>query len=180
MTTFRQNRWATSDTFQSCPTINHCPQGWGFPCDHYPWCIGPHHTGTPSHLGYVQTCSTWTSLYGDHPYPQAPVQGTTPIIPATAPSPSYWNAFLSTLYLQSCDTHKWVSDIRVFPGTLIGTDHDEYSELWYFIGYVMAVNHITSISVAGKFNTSKCLKYRLPYPEANTCALPGKQTNQLI
>ena len=42
------------------------------PCDHYLWCIEPHHTGTPlipaprpCPSGYIQTCSTWTSLYRD-------------------------------------------------------------------------------------------------------------------
>ena len=42
----------------------------GVPCDHYPWCIGPHDTITPHaplqpHPKYIQTCSTWTSLYKD-------------------------------------------------------------------------------------------------------------------
>ena len=104
MTTFRQNRWATSDIFQSCPTINHCPQGWGFPCDHYALDLtiqGPHPTSEMFKLVQLGLHCMATT-----PTPSPPVQGTTPIIPATAPSPSYWNAFLSTLYLRSCDTHK--------------------------------------------------------------------------
>ena len=46
--------------------------GGGSPCDHYPWCIGPHHTGTST--GHVRTSSTWTALSGT---PLAPtlVQG---------------------------------------------------------------------------------------------------------
>ena len=30
--------------------LSFCPfrRGWGVPCDHYPWCIVPHHTRTPS------------------------------------------------------------------------------------------------------------------------------------
>ena len=39
----------------------------GSPCDHYPWCIGPHHTGTST--GHVQTSSTWTALFRDPPGP---------------------------------------------------------------------------------------------------------------
>ena len=46
----------------------------GISCDHYPWCIGPHHTGTPRH---VQTCSTWTHCTG------TPLPG-----PGSSPSPT--------------------------------------------------------------------------------------------
>ena len=40
-------------------------------CDHYPWCIGPHRTGTswlcpqPLTPRHVETCSTLTSFYRD-------------------------------------------------------------------------------------------------------------------
>ena len=39
----------------------------GAPCDHYPWCIGPHHTGTPSVQGPCPLCTGfWPPLYRVH------------------------------------------------------------------------------------------------------------------
>ena len=50
----------------------------GIPCDHYPWCIGPHHPG------HVQTCSTWTSLYREASNPTL-----CPWTPSPGPTPGH-------------------------------------------------------------------------------------------
>ena len=79
-------RWFITARQRSCGKImfsvvsvcqSFCPGGWVL-CDHYPWCIGPHHTGNlpspalmysplPHSTGHIQTCTTWTSLYRNPP-----------------------------------------------------------------------------------------------------------------
>ena len=53
------------DNVYSCVCLSIClftvKRGRGVLCDHYPWCIGPHHTGIPFPR-HIWTCS-WISLY---------------------------------------------------------------------------------------------------------------------
>ena len=86
----------------SVMSVHHSVHGWRVPCDHYPWCIGSHHTGTSGLGPFPSPRYTHTSLFrGTHPQTYSNLFIMNHIQLASGRFASVWNTFLLSEYESS-------------------------------------------------------------------------------
>ena len=154
---------------RECNVFSHVRLFTGVPCNYYPWCIGPHCTGTP---WLVQTCSTWASRYSSH------------LPPAThlGPGPIPWCWYLM-------DTVHWTS---LYKDPLVLTPGGYWSMYSWQVGSIHPTGMLSCFScernpVLNVLTTDKefgawreithigsC--YQLQLPKCNTAARWLEQT----